>query len=135
MGKKKFRNPFQIGNRSKTEARIMMASDLALTEYNARKEARRIMGVDKEVIARDEEQNSAREIWMWGLFAVVLHRRYKFTAKKISEILVDIQNIHNELSEQAQDSEDEKRLIFKVVKEEVGLSIFDDDIGDMKEWE
>lgn len=115
---------------SPAAARILLESNAAMEEYKARVLVRNEMARNDEVIALTNKTDSERETWMWGLFAVVLKRRYKFTAPKIAEILSDVQALHNELYEQAEDEEDAKRLIYEVVKDEVGLSIFDDDMGE-----
>lgn len=131
MGTKKLKNPFQIG-RPKLDpvhSALLRNASLALAEYNGQKEARRLLGGDKEARRCADEMDDAREIWMWGLFAVILHRKYRFTAKKISEILGEVQALHNELYEASMDEEDLKRNIYNTVKAEVGLSIFDDDMG------
>lgn len=108
---------------------MILESSVALAEYNARKQARVIRGTNKEIIAQDKETDDAREIWQWGLMAVVLHRRYRFTAPKVVEILNDIQALHNELWDPELGTPEQTAKILKFVDDEVGLEM----LGE--EWE
>lgn len=130
MGTKKFRNPFQSRRQQMDPrtAKILLESSAALAEYNARTHTRRELAQNEEILQRINRTDADREIWMWGLFAVVLHRRYRFTAPKISEILSDVQNLHNELYDNSMDDIDLKKLIYNTVKDEVGLEIYDTDV-------
>lgn len=130
MGKKKFRNPFQIGKRvpTKEAAQLMPESNAALAEYNARVHTRKQMAMNDELIQLADERDAKREVWMWGLFAVVLHRRYRFTAPKISEIFEEVQALHNELYNTSESEEELVTKLFGMVDKEVGLSIYDDDL-------
>lgn len=130
MGTKKFRNPFKTRRQmiDPGAAKILLESSAALQEYNARVHTRREMAQNEEIQRTIDLTDANREIWMWGLFAVTLHRRYRFTAPKIAEILSDVQNLHNELYDRSMDEDDLRRLIYETVRDEVGLEIYDTNV-------
>ena len=127
MGRKKLRNPFVIGDPAHRE--LILESRLAMQEYNARKHTRVMIAENEEIINNIEVRDSYQEVWMWGIMALVLHRRYRWTAKTIATILQQVQELHNELYDGSQDWKRLEREINDLVWNEVGIRIHDDNYG------
>lgn len=132
MGRKKIKNPFQIGQQmTQAQARLVLESQAALAEYNAKVETRKAIATEKELIQEYADRDAWMEGWMYGCLAIVLHRRYRFTAPKITEILNEIQALHNEVVHNNPDCEtyeDVNRIVAKRVWDEVGMKVFDDNV-------
>lgn len=133
MGRKKLKNPFQIGQqRTHAQARLVLESQAALAEYNAKVETRKAIATEKELIQEYADRDAWMEGWMYGCLAIILHRRYRFTAPKIAEILNEIQTLHNEIVHDNPDCEtyeDVNRIVAKRVWDEVGMKVFDDNVA------
>ena len=127
MGRKKLKNPFVIGNPARRA--LIEESSLALSEYNARKQTRIALAENEEIVNNIEVRDSYQEVWMWGIMALVLHRRYKWTAKTITTILQQVQDLHNEMYDGSQEWKTMERKINALVWEEVGIKIHDDNMG------
>lgn len=127
MGRKKLKNPYVIGNPARRA--LIEESSLALSEYNARKQTRIALAENEEIINNIEVRDSYQEVWMWGIMALVLHRRYKWTAKTITTILQQVQDLHNEMYDGSQEWKTMERKINALVWEEVGIKIHDDNMG------
>lgn len=132
MGKKKLKNPFQIGKqKTPAQARVMIESQMALAEYNARMETRKAIATEEEMIEEYSNRDAWMEGWMYGCLAIVLHRRYRFTAKTISDILNEVQAVHNEIvcsNPDCETYEDVNRIVAQRVWDEVGMKVFDDNV-------
>lgn len=120
MGKKKLKNPFLI---KKPIDQVRAASGIALADYQARKRAQKELATNEEIQYMMDTRDEWNEQWMWGLFCVVLHRRYKFTPGKLSEILGEIQALHNELYDMTLDYEEVDKIVKRMAKEEAGVDI------------
>ena len=90
------------------------------------------------MIATDEElkweyasRDAWMESWMYGCMAVILHRRYKFTAPKLVEIINDIQALHEQVLSEHPECEtyaDIDRYVSRIVWDECHMSVFDHDV-------
>lgn len=120
MGKKKLKNPFLI---KKPLNQVMVASGIALADYQARKRTQKELATNEEIQYMMDTRDEWNEQWMWGLFCVVLHRRYKFTPAKLTEILGEIQALHNELYDMTLDYEEVDKIVKRMAKEEAGVDI------------
>jgi len=120
MGKKKLKNPFLI---KKPIDPVRAASGIALADYQARKRAQKELATNEEIQYMMDTRDEWNEQWMWGLFCVVLHRRYKFTPAKLTEILGEIQALHNELYDMTLDYEEVDKIVKRMAKEEAGVDI------------
>lgn len=120
MGKKKLKNPFHIG---KPINPVKLASDMALAEYRERKRTRKELATNEEILRMMDTRDEWNEQWMWGLFAIVLHRRYKFTSSKLAEIFGEIQALHNEIYDDTLDYEEVDRIVKQMVQDEIGMDI------------
>lgn len=130
MGKKKFRNPFQIG-KTPSQARLILESQTALAEYNARMETRKAIATRDEMIEEYSNRDAWMESWMYGCLAIVLHRRYRFTAAKITDILNEVQALHNEIvcsNPDCETYEDVNRIVAQRVWDECRMKVFDDNV-------
>ena len=132
MGKKKLKNPFQIGKkRTPAQARIVLESQNALEVYNARMQTRKAIATEQEMIDEYSNRDAWMESWMYGCLAIVLHRRYRLRAPKITEILNEIQALHNEIvcnNPDCETYEDVNRIVAQRVMDEVGMKVFDDNV-------
>lgn len=120
MGRKKLKNPFLI---KKPINPVMVASGIALADYQARKRTQKELATNEEIQYMMDTRDEWNEQWMWGLFCVVLHRRYKFTPAKLTEILGEIQALHNELYDMTMDYEEVDKIVKRMAKEEAGVDI------------
>lgn len=102
---------------------MRVASGIALADYQARKKAQKELATNEEIQYMMDTRDEWNEQWMWGLFCVVLHRRYKFTPGKLSEILGEIQALHNELYDMTLDYEKVDKIVKRMAKEEAGVDI------------
>lgn len=132
MGKKKLKNPYTIHSAAGKKAGVLIESSLALKEYEAKMKARRELAINKEILDMTEQRDAFQENWMWGLFALVLHRRYHYTAGKIAEILTEVQTLHNDIYDGTRSYEETDRIIVDMVKDEVGLDITSADLEQYK---
>ncbi len=107
---------------------VNMESQIGLAEYRERKRVRLEMVRNREIVERIDARDSMQEIWMWGLFSLVLHRRYHWTAATIEKILSEVQRLHNDLWDQGETHEEISRKIIKMVEDEVGLKIWDEEM-------
>lgn len=132
MGKMKLKNPFQIGQqRTHAQERLVLESQAALAEYNAKVETRKAIATEKELIQEYADRDAWMEGWMYGCLAIVLHRRYRFTAAKITDILNEVQALHNDIvcsNSDCETYEDVNRIVAKRVWDEVGMKVFDDNV-------
>lgn len=120
MGRKKLKNPFQI---RKPINPVKLASDIALADYQARKRTQKELATNEEILRMMDTRDEWNEQWMWGLFAVVLHRRYRFTPAKLVEIFGDIQALHNEIYDDTLDYAEVDKIVKEMVRDEIGLGI------------
>lgn len=120
MGRKKLKNPFLI---KKPLNPVMVASGIALADYQARKKAQKELATNEEIQYMMDTRDEWNEQWMWGLFAIVLHRRYKFTSSKLAEIFGEIQALHNEIYDDTLDYEEVDRIVKRMVQDEIGMDI------------
>lgn len=120
MGRKKLKNPFLI---KKPLNPVMVASGIALADYQARKRTQKELATNEEIQYMMDTRDEWNEQWMWGLFAIVLHRRYKFTSSKLAEIFGEIQALHNEIYDDTLDYEEVDRIVKRMVQDEIGMDI------------
>lgn len=132
MGQKKFRNPY-LTKRQQMDpaaARIVLASHAAMQEYNQRVHARKMIATDEELKREYAERDSWMESWLYGCMAVVLHRRYKFTAPKLVEILNEIQALHEQVMfdhPECENYAEVNKYIAQLVWDECHMKVFDND--------
>lgn len=107
---------------------IACESALALTEFNYRKKVRLKVATDDEAQKTLTERDAWHENWMWGCFALILHRRYRWRADTIASILSDVRDLHNEIMESTDDYDyaETDKMILQMVYEETGLDIAND---------
>lgn len=102
---------------------IMAAVKLANYEWNARLEARKVMAVDKEVMAARVQES--KEItdqftdWDFGCAALALYRLYGYDAEECARFLHKMQEISIDFQESGMVHTD----IWNVVRDEIGLDI------------
>lgn len=134
MGKKKYSNPFLTRRQqvAPAQTRIMLESNMAMAEYKQREYTRRMIASDDELKREYYNRDGWMESWMYGCMAVVLHRRYRFTAPKLVEIINEIQAFHEEVLHdhpECETYEEVNRIIAERVEQECGMKVFDDNYG------
>lgn len=102
---------------------LALALEVANYELQVKKQARRELAINKEVQAvtdsyRDDIENEATD-WLYGSFALALHRKYGFGSKRIAALFDMLQDIKNELIAEGIDHE----KIWDMVRDEIGLDI------------
>ena len=102
---------------------VNLASDMALADYQARKRTRKELATNEEILRMMDTRDEWNEQWMWGLFAVVLRRRYRFTPAKLVEIFGDIQALHNEIYDDTLDYAEVDKIVKEMVRDEIGMDI------------
>lgn len=127
MGRLKLKKP-----PTKTQSSIQTAAQLAMAEYKIRLQARRELAINEEIISLTDQRDMWNENWMWGLFAVVLHRRYHFEADEIVRIMNDVQSLHNEIYDGTLSYEETNQIVLDLARKEVGLDIESEDLKEVK---
>ena len=100
---------------------------IAMAEYKARKDAREQLARNEECIKVIDRADDHREMWMFGIFALVLHRRYRYTSKTIEAIFSEVQELHNELYDMGLTDPELEQKVCEMVADEIGLQLVDDD--------
>lgn len=130
-GTKKFRNPFQIGKDIRRQD-LEIQNALAAADWKVRRATREVLATNEEIQLMADKRDAHNEMWTWGLFAIILHRRYRFTSRTIESILAQVQQLHNELYDGSVSQEECTEKIYNLVKEETGLTLLDDDMEALK---
>lgn len=107
---------------------VAMESSLALAEYREKERVRVEMARNETIQKNIDQRDSYLENWMWSLFGVVLHRRYRLTGAKICEIFEEIQSIHNRLYDESESYEETNRRALEMLYKEVGINLDDLDM-------
>ena len=100
---------------------------IAMAEYKARKDAREQLARNEECIKVIDRADDHREMWMFGIFALALHRRYRYTSKTIEAIFSQVQELHNELYDMGLTDPELEKKVCEMVADEIGLQLVDDD--------
>lgn len=106
---------------------VSNAALVAMEVYKEQMRTRKELAQNAEILNMMDRVDSNREMWMWGLFAIVLHRRYRYTAKTLCEILSEVQALHEELYDAGMTGEQLVRHICEICKTETGLDLVNDD--------
>lgn len=130
MGKLKVKKKDRPYERRSIDLGVHNAVSLAMAEYNAKKRARIMLTENAEILKKITAVDADRELWMWGCMALVLHRKYRWTAATISKIFEEIQALHNDLYDDTLTDEELKRVIIGLCVDEIGLNMLDaDNVG------
>ena len=92
---------------------------LANEEFKQRKEARRILAVDKEAKKTTDELSNKYTDWDLGCMALMLHRKYGKDAQEVCDFLTDVQNLTAEYIRDGVSCDE----IWDIVRDEIGLDI------------
>ena len=122
MGKLKAKN-WQYQRKPMHDPGLMAAIELANYQLKVRKQAIRVLEVNKEVQKHTKQHRYDVEDeftdWLFGAFALVMHRKYGFGAKRIAALFDDMQELREELQLEGVDH----RKIWDMVRDEVKLDI------------
>lgn len=130
MGKLKIKKKNLPYRRGTIDVGLHNAVSLAMAEYKAQERARIQLAENEEILKKITAVDADRELWMWGCMAIVLHRKYRWTAATISKIFEEIQALHNELYDDTLTDEELKKVIIGLCVDEIGLNMLDaDNVG------
>lgn len=102
---------------------LMAAVEMANYQWQVKKAAVKEMTINKEIEKavtqhRYEVEDEFTD-WMYGAFALALHRKCKFGAKRIASIFEYLQDIKNELIASGMNAQ----KIWELVRDEIGLDV------------
>ena len=130
MGKLKIKKKNLPYRRSTIDVGLHNAVSLAMAEYKAQERTRIQLAENEEILKKITDVDADRELWMWGCMALVLHRKYRWTANTITRIFGEIQDLHNELYDNTVTDEELKKVIIGLCVDEIGLNMLDIDKED-----
>ena len=125
MGKLRIKKKDKPYRRGAIDVGLHNAVSLAMAEYKAQERARTQLAQNAEIIKKINAVDADRELWMWGCMAIVLHRKYRWTAATIAKIFDEIQTLHNELYDSTMTDDELKKVIIGLCVDEIGLNMLD----------
>ena len=109
---------------------VLNAVQLADYQLKVRKQAARVLAINEEVEKHTLQHRWDVEDeftdWLFGCFALVMHRKYGFGARRIAGLFDAMQEMRKELVDQGVDHE----RIWDMVRDEVHLDITTDGGGE-----
>lgn len=121
MGKKKCKD-WQYRKATKDPG-LMIAVQNAAFQRRERERVARMLIVEEECVkAADEHRDEVEDEftdWLFGCFALVMHRKYGFGARRIARLFDDMQEMRKELVAEGI----EHRMIWDMIRDEIGLDI------------
>lgn len=124
VNKRKFHNKSLLKKQEKVhDPGLMAAVEMASYQLQTKKKAIKELTVNREVqnLLQANRGDVVDEFtaWLYGAFALALHRKCGFGAKRVATLLEELRDIKNDLIEQEIYYEE----IWDIVRDEVGIDI------------